>query len=283
MRYGVCNWVFGGEDLAATAAFLAQAGFDGVELLGDLETYAGAEVNTVLADFGLSVLSLTPQNEDLAHPDATVRARALDYYLRLLDFAAAVGAPVVSCHGAVGRVRPLADYDQEYRHLLAGVRSLASRGAELNLRLAMEVLNRYESHLLNTAAQAVEFVSQVGSPVVGILLDAYHMNIEESDPAAGIAQVGESLFLFHVADSNRQAVGRGHTDFLALALALRRVGYASDVVFECTAAGPDPFTPVKGAGWRDQARQFATESLAQFQACLFRAAEDLPPVPQAAL
>jgi D-psicose/D-tagatose/L-ribulose 3-epimerase len=261
MRYGVCNWIFGGEDLAATAVFLAEAGFDGVELKGDIELYRPAEVNAVLGDRGLSVLSLTPEDVDLAHPDANVRAEALDYYLRLLDFAAAVGAALVSCHGAVGRVRALADYREEYGYFLAGVRQIAARAAEFDLRLAMEVLNRYESHLLNTAAQAVEFVEEVGLLNVGILLDAYHMNVEEADPGAAILDAGERLFLFHAADSNRQAVGRGHTDFLALIRTLRRIGYAGDVVIECTAAGPDPFTPVKGAGWRDEVRRYATESL----------------------
>ena len=267
MRYGVCNWIFGDEDLAVTAAFLAQAGFDGLELKGDLGLYRPADVVDVLGEHGLAVLSLTPEDVDLAHPESRVREEALDYYLRLLDFAAAVGAPVVSCHGAVGRVRALAAIEEEYAYLLAGVQRIAARAAGLNLRLAMEVLNRYESHLLNTAAQAVQFVADVAdvadvsTPNVGILLDAYHMNIEEADPAAAILDAGEHLFLFHAADSNRQAVGRGHTDFLALMGALRRVGYAGDIVIECTAAGPDPFTPVKGPGWRDQVRRYAAESL----------------------
>jgi sugar phosphate isomerase/epimerase len=269
-RYGVCNWIFGDEDLATTAAILAELGFDGVELKGDLELYHPDEVNAILSDHGLTALSLTPDNVDLAHPDAQVRAEALDYYLRLLDFAAAVGAPVVSCHGAVGRVRPLGDYAEEYRQFLLGVQRLAVRATELHLRLAMEVLNRYESHLLNTAAQAVEFVRQVHAPNVGVLLDAYHMNIEEADPVAAILDTGERLTLFHAADSNRQAVGRGHTDFLALTHALRRVGYTGDVVIECTAAGPDPFTPVKDEGWRDQVRRYAAESLR-----LLRAYQDL--------
>jgi D-psicose/D-tagatose/L-ribulose 3-epimerase len=261
MRYGVCNWIFGDEDLATTAAFLAGAGFDGLELRGDLQQYQPAEVNAVLGDHGLAVLSLTPEDVDLAHPDAGLRSEALDYYLRLLDFAAAVDAPLVCCHGAVGRVRALADHQEEYRHLLAGVQLIATRAFELNLTLAMEVLNRYESHLLNTALQAVAFATTVGASNVGILLDAYHMNIEEVDPAAAILDAGDRLFLFHAADSNRQSVGRGHTDFLALMRALRRVGYGGDVIIECTAAGPDPFTPVKGQGWLDLVRQFTAESL----------------------
>lgn len=266
MRFGACSWIFDDQGLAPTLAFLAEAGFDGIELQGDLQSYKPAKVSALLRDHGLAVLSLTPEDVDLAHPDAPVRAEALDYYLRLLDFAAAVGAPLVSCHGAVGRVRALASHVEEYSYLLAGVQHIAARAAELGLRVAMEALNRYESHLLNTASQAVGFVKQVGATNVGILLDAYHMNIEEADPAAAVLEAGERLFLFHVADSNRQAMGRGHTDFVALMRALRRIGYQGDVVVECTAAGPDPFTAAKGEGWRDQVRQYAAESLRLLQA-----------------
>lgn len=267
MRYGVCNWVFGDEDLSTTAIFLARAGFDGLELKGDLQLYQPREVVAILDDHGLELLSLTPEDVDLAHPDEKVRAEALDYYLHLLDFAAAVGAPLVSCHGAVGRVRALAEYEEEYRYLLACVQLIAARAAELSLDVAMEVLNRYESHLLNTAAQAIAFVTAVAASNTGILLDTYHMNIEEADPAGAILDTGKRLFLFHVADSNRQAVGRGHTDFSALMRALRRSGYSGDVVVECTAAGPDPFTPVKAfAGarsedWQNEVRRYAVESL----------------------
>ena len=261
MKYGVCNWIFGDEDLPTTVAFLAQAGFDGVELKGDLSLYQPAEVNAVLNASGLEVLSLTPEDVDLAHPDGEVRKNAEDYYLRLLDFAVAVGAPVVICHGAVGRVRALAHDRDEYACFLAAVRRIAARASALDLRIAIEVLNRYESHLLNTAAQAVDFVTELGARNVGILLDAYHMNIEEANPSAAIQDAGAHLFLFHAADSNRQAAGRGHTDFLALTRALGRIGYGGNVIIECTAAGPDPFTPVKGGDWLDQVRQYAVESL----------------------
>jgi len=261
MRYGVCNWIFGEEDLTSTAAFLSEAGFDGVELKGDLQLYNPPEVNAILNDHNLVILSLTPEDVDLPHPEATIREKGIDYYLRLLDFAAAVGAPLVSCHGAVGRIRALGKHEEEYQHLITGVQRIAIRAVELNLLIAMEVLNRYESHLLNTASQALEFVKEVESPNVGILLDAYHMNIEETDPAGAILDAGERLFLFHAADSNRQAVGRGHTDFLALTRALGRVGYTGDVIIECTAAGPDPFTPVKADGWLAEVRQYTSESL----------------------
>lgn len=260
MRYGVCTWVFGDQPLPEIAGRLVALGYDGVELMGDLTRYRAAEVRAVLSDQGLAALSLTPENADLAHPDVGVWQEALDYYYRLLDFAHALGKPVVSCHGAVGRVRAVSTYEEEWRLFVEGVRRIAERAEQEGLRIAMEVLNRYEAHLLNTAREAVRFVGEVGMPNVGILLDAYHMNIEEVDLRSAILAAREHLFLFHVADSNRQALGRGHTDFAGVMRTLRDLGYEGSVILECTAAGPDPFTPVKGEGWRDQVWQFVDES-----------------------
>jgi len=261
MKYAVCNWIFGDESVSETVARLAGFGCDGLELKGDLEFYDPAEVKAILDDHALAVLSLTPEDVDLPHPDAEVRARAVDYYLRLLDFGAELEAPIVGCHGEVGRIRPVTTYEQEYVNYVVGVQRIAERAHELGLRLAIEVLNRYESHLLNTSEEAVRFVEEVGAPNVGILLDAYHMNIEEADLGSAIRSAGEHLFLFHAADSNRQAVGRGHTDFAGVMRALKDIGYDGTIVIECTASGPDPFTPVKGPGWRDEVADYVAESI----------------------
>ena len=261
MKYGVCNWIFGDEPLAETAARLAGFGYDGLELKGDLALYDPAGVKAVLDDHGLAVLSITPEDVDLPHPDAEVRAKAVDYYLQLLDFAVEVGAPMVGCHGEVGRIRPVTTYEQEYVNYVVGVQRIAERAQELGLKLAIEVLNRYESHLLNTSEEAVRFVEEVGARNVGLLLDAYHMNLEEADLHTAILAAGEHLFLFHAADSNRQAVGRGHTDFLGVMLALKNIGYNGSIIIECTASGPDPFTPVKGSGWRDKVAGYVAESI----------------------
>jgi sugar phosphate isomerase/epimerase len=261
MKYGVCNWIFGDEPLSETVARLASFGYDGLELKGDLELYDPAKVKAILDNHGLEALSLTPGDVDLPHPDREVRAKAVDYYLRLLDFAAEVGAPIVGCHGAVGRIRPVTTYEQEYVNYVVGVQRIATRAQELGLQLAIEVLNRYESHLLNTSEEAVGFVEEVGAPNVGILLDAYHMNIEEADLASAILMAGEHLVLFHAADSNRQAVGRGHTDFLNVMRALKDIKYNGAIIIECTASGPDPFTPVKGQGWREEVERYVKESI----------------------
>lgn len=248
-QLGVCSWTFGDLPLVEIARRVQALGLDGVELLGDLEAYLPHEAGQILEDFGLSVFSLTPADVDLAHPDPATRSEAIDYYLRLLDFAAALDRPLVACHGQVGRVRAIASQAEEYTLFVDAVRQVAERARELGLRLVMEVLNRYEAHLLNTAAEAIRFLADVGSENVGILLDAYHMNIEESDPVQALRQAGGRLWLYHAADSNRQGIGRGHTDFDGQLAALNKIGYQGPIILECTAPGPDPFTPIKGDDW----------------------------------
>jgi sugar phosphate isomerase/epimerase len=237
--------MFGDMSIGEIAQRLGRLGYDGVELVGDPSLYSASEAAAVLNDQGLEVFSLTPDNVDLAHPDPEVRAEAVDYYLTLIDFAAALGKPTVSCHGYVGRVRPMASQAKEWDLLVDAVRGLAERAQVFHLRLAMEVLNRYESHLVNTSADALRFVQQVGCDNVGILLDAYHMNIEEPSPAEALRSAGAHLSLYHAADSNRQALGRGHTDFGAQFDALDEIAYKGPVIMECTPPGPDPFTAIK--------------------------------------
>lgn len=261
MRHGACTWIFGDQPLTDIARRLATAGADGMELMGNLEAHPPGKVNACLRESGLKVLSLTPENVDLAHPDPQVRGQALEYYYRLLDLAAEVGNPVVCCHGAVGRIRAIGPYEDERRWFLLGVQRIAERAAQAGVRIAMEVLNRYEAHLLNTAGEALAFVREVGADNVGLLLDCYHMNIEEEDLRSAIGTAGDRLFLFHAADSSRQAVGRGHTDWPGVLRALRDAGYTGDLVLECTAPGPDPFTPVKGEGWQETVWQYVEESL----------------------
>ncbi len=264
-KFGVCTWTYGPRDLAEIAGSLSWLGFDGVELHGDLGAFRAAETTRLLADHGLSILSLTPGDCDPANPDAAQRQAAVDYYRRLIDFAAdareaGAGSPLVSFHGLVTRIRPIASQDAEYAHLVESVRAVDAYAARQDIGLVYEVLNRYESHLINTGAQALTLLRDAGARAMRVLLDTYHMNIEEQDMAGAIRVVGDKLGLFHVADSNRQAIGRGHIDFSSIVDALDEVGYAGPVIVECTASGPDPFTPVKAGDYLTQLELYLRES-----------------------
>jgi len=266
MGYGICSWVFGEATLGRVASDVAALGYKGLELFGDWNRYPEKDVRQTLAAAGLRVFSLTPGDVDPAAPESDIRAEAVDYYLRLIDYATEIGAPIVSCHGRVGRVRAATSQEEEEALLLESVQLIAEHAEAAGVLIAMEVLNRYETHLINTAAQARRFVERISSPAVGILLDTYHMNIEEADPIAAVVGTRDRLVLFHVADSNRLGVGRGHIPFAGLLGTLNRISYDGPVVAECTAPGPDPFTPVKGPDSYKQALDEARTSIARLRA-----------------
>ncbi|MCB0037942.1 MAG: sugar phosphate isomerase/epimerase, partial [Anaerolineales bacterium] len=233
------------ESLHVVADKITRLGYNGVELKGDLSLYTAAEVQSILRGHGLEVFSITPENVDLAHPAEPIRQDALSYYLRLLDFAAELGRPTISCHGLIGRIAFADSPAKEQDRLAQSVLQIAREAKSRDLDIVMEALNRYESHQLNTAAAALTFVNELGIDNVGVLIDAYHMNIEEADPVEAIQTAGGKLWLYHAADSNRQAIGRGHIDFAAQLQALNSIRYQGPIIVECTAPGPNPFVPIK--------------------------------------
>ena len=95
-----------------------------------------------------------------------------------------------------------------------------------------EAVNRFESPLINTAAEAIEYADMVNSKNIGIHLDTYHMNIEENNIGDAIRLVGKRLRHFHTGENNRNVPGRGHLDWDEIFKALKEINYENDIVSE---------------------------------------------------
>jgi D-psicose/D-tagatose/L-ribulose 3-epimerase len=104
--------------------------------------------------------------------------------------------------------------------------------AKSDIILGLEVVNRYESNVLNTASQAVEMCKRIGLANVRAHLDVYHMNIEESDMAQAIVDTGEYLGYFHTGDSHRGYMGSGSIDLAGAFRAVVKSGYQGPITFE---------------------------------------------------
>jgi D-psicose/D-tagatose/L-ribulose 3-epimerase len=113
--------------------------------------------------------------------------------------------------------------------VLARVAEIAARS---QIMLGLEVVNRYESNVLNTASQAVEMCKRIGAPNVKAHLDVYHMNIEESDIGQAILETGDYLGYFHTGDSHRGYMGSGSIDLAGVFRALVKSGYQGPITFE---------------------------------------------------
>ena len=104
--------------------------------------------------------------------------------------------------------------------------------ADHGVHFCLEVLNRFEGYLLNTCAEAVQFVDQVGLPNVHVMLDTFHMNIEEDDMADAIRLAGKRLGHFHTGECNRRVPGKGRMPWREIGQALREIGYDGNVCME---------------------------------------------------
>jgi 5-keto-L-gluconate epimerase len=201
---------------------IAGWGYDGVELaVRDPAAVDADQLQEALVRTGLRVPAIgTGQaylRDDLSltSDDAAVRALALGRLRAHAELAARFEAIVI-----VGLLRggPQAT---DWSRLVEALREAATFGAPI----AVEAINRYETGLVHTCEDGLRLVDAVGADTVGLLLDTFHMNIEERSIPAAIAAAGGRLFHFHVADSNRHYPGDGHVDFGAALDALREIGY----------------------------------------------------------
>ncbi len=248
---GACAWIYGAAPLAETLERIAAAGCDGVELPGEPDQIRPADVRALLAVHRLTPVALTAAcsaetRRDLAHPDPAVRSDAVAYVVRCLRFAAECGVPLVQVlPSAETRLAPLAAREDEWRWSVEGVRAAAREAERLGVRLAVEPINRYEAYLVTSVAAALAYLDATASPWVGVTLDLFHANIEEPTIPGAIRAAGPRLWHVHVADTNREGLGRGHLDLDGCLAALRGIGYAGALVLEVVPPGPDPFRPIK--------------------------------------
>lgn len=161
-----------------------------------------------------------------------VTAAAMEGMRRYIDMARQLQADIV-----LGWIRgsvPKGGIREKYMDRLArNLRVLASYGSERDVKLHLEVINRYETNIFNTAAETVDFLRQYELTNCYVHLDTFHMGIEETDPLEAIRLCGGRLGYFHLADSTRLYPGTGRFDFPAILDALEQIGYDGYLSVEC--------------------------------------------------
>ena len=160
---------------------------------------------------------------------------AKDFYAKLFENFETLGIDTIG--GGLYSYWP-ADYTQpidkagDWERSVKNVREVGRMAADHGVHFCLEVLNRFEGYLLNTCAEAVQFVDQVGLPNVHVMLDTFHMNIEEDDMAAAIRLAGKRLGHFHTGECNRRVPGKGRMPWREIGQALREIGYDGNVCME---------------------------------------------------
>jgi sugar phosphate isomerase/epimerase len=160
----------------------------------------------------------------LTDPDAGVRERAKAFAGEIIDCAGQLGAPAI-IGSMQGRCDASVDRQQALAWLGGALEELAERAARHNVPVLLEPLNRYETNVLSTVAESISFIKSLQAPNVKLLADLFHMNIEEADIVSALHTAGSRLGHVHFADSNRRAIGFGHTNIEPIIAALREIRY----------------------------------------------------------
>jgi len=211
-----CEWIFERRPLDEIAAGLVAWGYEALELVGEPERKDLSLLETIVQGAGLRISGTTANTasiigRDLAHPERDLRKQAVNYYRGCIGLATRFGAPSIGLHpSAEGRLEPVSTYEREWRFAVAAAREVAFYAGERGVFVAVEPLNRYEAFLVNRIEQALAFIDDVDVPGLGIVVDLFHMNIEEVDPAAALELGLSRLLELHLADSNRRGLGEGH-------------------------------------------------------------------------
>lgn len=218
-------------DLNANLRKIAGWGYDGVELaIRDPKLVDADALVSALSAAGLRVPAIGTgqawgeERLSFTSPDPKVRAAAITRIQSHIPLAAQLNAIIII--GLIRGITPAGQtHDQSMAYTVDAIQACAEAGARTGVRFALEPINRYETDLIHTAAEGMALIDRVGAANFGLLLDTFHMNIEEPDMTASIAACGSRLFHFHVADSNRWYPSAGHIDFPAIISTLKSIGY----------------------------------------------------------
>ena len=218
-------------DLAANLAQIASFGYDGVELaIRDPKLIDLVQLDGLVNKYGLGVPAIGTgqawgeERLSFTDPSPQVRSAAVERVKSHIPIAAHFEAVIII--GLLrGVVKPGVSHAQAQDWMAAALSECCAAAQTHGVRLALEPINRYETTLINNVNEGLALIERLRAPNFGLLLDTFHMNIEEADIEASIRTCGERLLHFHLADSNRWYPGAGHLDFASILRTLLASGY----------------------------------------------------------
>lgn len=233
MKYGINLMLWNdnmNDNLLPVLEFLRKTGFDGVEVpMFDLDVAKWSRWGSRLDVLGLERTAnhvIAPEFDPIS-PDPSVRKRAYEHMLQVVDCCYAVGATILAGPHqiALGVFSGQAPTEEEWARSVAHIRRVAEYAAPAGVILNEEVVNRFELYLLNTLAQASKFIDEVGLLNCRIHLDTFHANIEEKLPGEAIIQAGPRIGYVHISENDRGVPGTGHVAWDVIFNALNAIDY----------------------------------------------------------
>ena len=231
----VKNWH---EDITPYIHKCKQAGYKSVEvsLLGQSPESA-KEISKLAKDLNISLTCTTglSKNEDISSSNPVVQKNGVETLKRAIDMTSIMEANLLTgvVHAAWGVSNSLGKgKEDKFKNSSNSIKKISSLLIEKNIKLGIEPLNRYESDFINTVDEGIRLCELIDHPNVGLLLDAYHMNIEEKNMCQSIEKAGDKLFHFQVAENDRGVPGSGSINWSEIIDTLKKINYKGCVSLE---------------------------------------------------
>ncbi len=243
ISYGVSTWLWTSPFTTASIQELfpkiAKMGFDVVEIAvedASLIDIEAVKIGLQECNLKANICGAFGPTRDLTNEDEAIRKNSFSYIESCLDFCVELGASFFGgpMYSAVGKARMLspeqrkAEWELAVKNLSIVCNMAASRG----LQIALEPLNRFESDLVNTADDVVRLINDINHPAAQIMLDGFHMNIEEKDIEKAITTAGDKLIHLQVSENYRGTPGTGQTRWDAYKRGLKEINYKGTVTIE---------------------------------------------------
>jgi D-psicose/D-tagatose/L-ribulose 3-epimerase len=185
------------------------------------------------------------QDADVSSADTVIHRAGVDLLKRDIDLAAEMNVGVIG--GIITGVSKCfpdgIEYERErvLENSVRGLKAVAEHAGACGVVLGLEVANRFETPLVNTAQEALRVVNAIDHPSIGVHLDTFHMNIEEANSAKAIRLVGNKLVHFHACENNRALPGQRQIPWNEIFTALNEINYSGRIVIESL---PGPYGTV---------------------------------------
>ena len=250
LKISACSANYGRADLFSVVDRLAELGLDGVEITvmyhavpAETTKPKRSQIRRYVCSKGMEISALHfifDLGMRMASDDAEERRRIADHMVSVMQLASDLEARVVVLGGGGVRSIPSSLARSEgLKRVLGVIEDAARRSEHLGVVACLEALNRYETNLGFTLAECCDYVEQIGSPLVQVAGDTFHMNIEESSLSDAIEDAGGRLAHLQIPDSHRLAPGDGHIDFRAIFGSLEKTGFDGHVSFEFFSISPE--------------------------------------------
>lgn len=241
-KFGVSTWLWTSPFTTETISLfpkIKSMGFDAVEIpVEDPEIINAAKVKKALEENELEaiVCGAFGPSRDLTHDDPAVHDNCLQYIVKCLDFCNLWGTKFLAgpMYSAVGKARMVSPEQRkrEWDRAVTNLHKVCKLAQDRNLEIAIEPLNRFESDMVNTADDVLRLVNDINHPAAKVMLDGFHMAIEERNIELAITAVGGRLIHVQVAENYRGTPGSGQTPWNSFKEGLNNINYRGTISIE---------------------------------------------------